>query len=65
MSDFLNNVHSTVHPTAPAGMLYYGDPGIPKAFVNDKWMNFAPRLGLVFAPKGGHDTFRLDACNSL
>lgn len=59
MSDFLNNVHSTVYPQAPAGMLYYGDPGIPKAFVNDKWMNFAPRLGMVYAPKGGHDTFRL------
>ncbi|HWF47198.1 MAG TPA: TonB-dependent receptor [Bryobacteraceae bacterium] len=58
-ADFLNNVHSTVYPGAPAGMLYYGDPGIPKAFVNDKWMNFAPRLGLVYAPKGGHDTFRL------
>lgn len=59
MADFLNNVHSAVYPTAPAGMLYYGDPGIPKAFVNDKWLNFAPRLGLVYAPKSGHDTFRL------
>ncbi len=60
-SNFLNNVHSTVYPTAPAGMLYYGDAGIPKAFVNDKWLNFAPRLGFVYAPKGGHDTFRVGA----
>ncbi|MBV8895909.1 MAG: TonB-dependent receptor [Acidobacteriaceae bacterium] len=59
MSDFLNNVHSSVYPNAPAGMLYYGDAGIPKAFVHDKWLNFAPRLGMVYAPKGGHDTFRL------
>ncbi len=58
-SDFINNVHSSVYPNAPAGMLYYGDTGIPKAFVHDKWLNFAPRLGLVYAPKGGHDTFRL------
>ena len=61
LPDFLNNVHSSVFPTAPAGMLYYGDQGVPKAFVHDKWANFAPRLGLVFAPKGGHDTFRLGA----
>ncbi len=59
LSNFENNVHSKVYPNAPAGMLYYGDTGIPKAFVNDKWWNFAPRLGLVYAPKGGHDTFRL------
>ncbi len=58
-SDFLNNVHSSVYPNAPAGMLYYGDQGIPKAFVHDSWWNFAPRVGLVYAPKGGHDTFRL------
>ncbi|MDQ2777169.1 MAG: TonB-dependent receptor [Acidobacteriota bacterium] len=59
LSDFLNNAHSSVYPNAPAGMLYYGDAGIPKAFVHDKWINFAPRLGLVYASKGGHDTFRL------
>ena len=59
LNDFVNNVHSRVYPNAPAGMLYYGDAGIPKAFVDDKWLNFAPRLGLVYAPKGGHDTFRL------
>ncbi len=59
-SDFLNNVHSAVYPNAPAGMLYYGDPGIPKAFVHDKFTDFAPRLGLVFSPgHSGHDTFRL------
>lgn len=59
LDDFLNNVHSSVYPNAPAGMLYYGDAGIPKAFVHDNWLNFAPRLGLVYAPKGGHDTFRV------
>ncbi len=59
-SNFLNNVHSTVYPNAPAGMLYYGDPGIPKAFVHDKFTNFAPRLGLVLSPgNSGHDTFRV------
>ena len=57
--DFLANIHSRVYPNAPAGMLYYGDPGIPKAFVDDKLLNFAPRIGLVFSPgANGHDTFR-------
>ncbi len=60
LSNFMNNVHSIVYPNAPAGMLYFGDPGIPKAFVHDKFLNFAPRLGLVFSPgKSGHDTFRV------
>ncbi len=59
LNDFLNNVHSTVYPNAPAGMLYFGDPGIPKSFMRHKLANFAPRLGLVFSPgHSGHDTFR-------
>ncbi len=60
LSNFVNNIHSTVYPNAPAGMLYFGDPGVPKAFVHDKFTNFSPRLGLVFAPgHSGHDTIRL------
>jgi hypothetical protein len=58
-ADFLSDTHSSVYPGAPAGMLYYGDPGVPKAFVHDDWWNFAPRIGIVYAPNGGHDTFRL------
>ena len=62
LSNFINNVHSSVYPTAPAGMLYYGDPGNPKAFTNDKWNNFSPRLGLVYSPgSSGHDMFRVGA----
>lgn len=60
MDNFLNNVHSKVYPNAPAGMLYYGDPGIPKAFVHDDLNVWSPRLGLVFSPgASGHDTFRV------
>ena len=62
LANFVNNVHSTVYPTAPAGMLYYGDKGVPKAFVHDDWGNFSPRLGLVFSPGSkGHDVFRVGA----
>lgn len=60
MDNFLNNVHSKVYPNAPAGMLYYGDPGIPKAFVHNDLNVWSPRLGLVFSPgKSGRDTFRV------
>ena len=47
MADFLANVHSSVYPSAPAGSLFHGDTGVPKAFTNDKWTNFSPRLGIV------------------
>lgn len=57
---FLNNQKSSVFTNAPAGMFYYGDPGIPKAFTNNKYTNFAPRLGIVFDPKGdGKQTIRV------
>ncbi|MGH9529709.1 MAG: carboxypeptidase regulatory-like domain-containing protein, partial [Terriglobales bacterium] len=52
MNDFLNNVHSGVYPGAPAGMLYYGDPGVPAAYTNPHWLNFAPRIGVAWDPTG-------------
>jgi len=47
-------VHSTVYPNAPAGVQYPGDPGFD---TNNRpnhiyWPNFAPRLGIVYDPKG-------------
>jgi hypothetical protein len=52
---FRNNIHSTVYPTAPAGLYFPGDPGFPKGKnrpVVTKWRNVAPRLGLAWDPKG-------------
>jgi hypothetical protein len=49
---FENNQHSSVFPTAPAGMMFFGDPGIPAAFTNNHWLNFAPRVGVAFDPMG-------------
>ena len=44
---------------APAGSLYYGDPGVSSNFTSNKWNNFSPRVGLVWDPKGdGKQTFR-------
>ncbi|HXF25782.1 MAG TPA: TonB-dependent receptor, partial [Bryobacteraceae bacterium] len=60
MSAFLADQKSSVFTNAPAGMFYYGDKSIPKAFTHDKWTNFAPRLGLVFDPGGnGKQTIRV------
>lgn len=59
LTDFLENIHSTVNPSAPAGLLFKGDPGIPAAMWNGSMANFAPRLGLVWDPTGqGKQTLR-------
>ena len=58
---FTQNVHSTVYPNAPAGVLYPGDQGfIDNGHPNQtRWTNFAPRVGLVWDPKGdGRMTIR-------
>jgi hypothetical protein len=50
---------STVHPTAPPGLFFKGDPGIPSAMWNGHLANFAPRVGLVWSPHAdGRDTLR-------
>jgi hypothetical protein len=60
LGDFIGNVHSQIYPTGPAGILYYGDKGVPKAFTNNKWRNFSPRLGLVFSPShNARDVIRI------
>jgi hypothetical protein len=52
MENFINNVHSTVYPNAPAGTLYFGDSGVPAAFTNNHYRNFSPRIGIAWDPRG-------------
>lgn len=62
MAAFLADQVSTVHPTAPPGLLFPGDSGIPAANWNGHYTNFAPRIGLVWNPHGdGRDTLRVGA----
>jgi len=59
---FLAGQRSTVIPTAPAGLFFVGDAGIPRGLWNGQKANFAPRVGLVFNPHGdGRDTLRIGA----
>ena len=39
---------STVFPNAPVGLLYYGDPGVPRGMVQTDKNNFAPRAGFAW-----------------
>lgn len=52
-SRFLQGVHSTVYPNAPAGVYYVGDKGFPgQSGVNNQWAHFAPRVGLAWDVRG-------------
>jgi carboxypeptidase family protein len=60
MAAFLAGQRSTVNPTAPPGLFFKGDPGIPAAMWNGHMANFAPRVGLVWDPTGsGKQTIRV------
>jgi hypothetical protein len=50
---FDRGIHSVTYPTAPAGLQFPGDPGVPGfKFGNNNWNQWAPRLGLAWDPKG-------------
>jgi hypothetical protein len=49
---FEPGVQSVVFPTAPAGLLYPGDPGVPRGLIQTEKKAFAPRVGLAWDPTG-------------
>jgi len=54
--DFVNNVSSTVYPNAPAGVLFYGDKGVPKEFTENSPWQFSPNLAVSWDPMGNGKT---------
>ena len=43
---------STVFPTAPVGLVYPGDKGVPRGIVPTPTKDFAPRIGFAWDPFG-------------
>ncbi len=46
------NEQSLVFPSAPEGLVFPGDPGIPRTISPTRYSNFAPRVALSWSPTG-------------
>jgi Carboxypeptidase regulatory-like domain len=58
---FLAGQTTKVYNTAPPGLQYFGDPGIPQAYARSSYKDFAPRLGFAWDPTGsGKMSIRAD-----
>ena len=55
-STFIPGVQSTKVPSAPLGMLYPGDKGVPRGLVPNRYHHVSPRVGLVWDPFGDGKT---------
>ncbi len=49
---FVPGAQTKVFPSAPAGLLYPGDPGVPAGLIPTQKTAFAPRIGLAYDPTG-------------
>jgi hypothetical protein len=47
---FVPGEQSTVFPLSPQGLVFPGDPGIPKTLAPTRYNNVGPRLGLAYSP---------------
>jgi hypothetical protein len=53
---FIPGVQSTKVPSAPLGMLFPGDPGVPRGIVPNRYHHISPRVGLAWDPYGDGKT---------
>lgn len=59
LAGFTAGTRSIVYPTAPPGVYFYGDPGVPHGYYHGKWDRLEPRFGVVFDPRGqGKESIR-------
>jgi hypothetical protein len=49
---------SVLYPNAIPGLVVPGDPGIPSTLSPTRYRDFAPRVGLAYAPQGGDGLLR-------
>jgi hypothetical protein len=47
------NEQSVVYPNAPQGILFPGDPGVPRTISPTRYGNVAPRAAISWSPKAG------------
>jgi hypothetical protein len=50
LQTYVAGAQSTLFPGAPQGLVVAGDPGIPDSLAPVRYKNFAPRIGLAYAP---------------
>jgi hypothetical protein len=50
LQTYIPGAQSTLYPGAPQGFVVAGDPGVPRTIAPTSHANFAPRIGLAYAP---------------
>jgi hypothetical protein len=53
---FLANKVSSVYPNAPAGAMFFGDPGVSDIFTKNSPWQMSPNIGVSFDPTGSGKT---------
>src|SRR6266567_1067501 len=53
---FVPGTQSTKVPSAPLGMLFPGDPGVPRGIADTRWHHVSPRVGIAWDPFGDGKT---------
>jgi hypothetical protein len=53
---FIPGVQSTKVPSAPLGMLFPGDKGVPRGIADNRYHHISPRVGIVWDPFGDGKT---------
>jgi hypothetical protein len=56
IATFVADVQSTKVPSAPLGMLFPGDKGVPRSITGNRWHHISPRIGIVWDPFGDGKT---------
>lgn len=50
LQTYIPGKQSVLFPGAPLGFVVAGDPGVPQTIASTSFRNFAPRIGLAYAP---------------